>query len=252
MSDLRAFSSIREFILWRDSLDVAVGFVPTMGALHSGHSELIKRSAAENKVSVVSIFVNPTQFNSQEDLQKYPRTLENDLDMAKTSGASAVLLPTFDEIYPDKYRYKLSESEFSKELCGAERAGHFDGVLTVVMKLLQIVQPQKAYFGEKDFQQLQLISDMVRAFFVRTEIVACSTVREADGLAMSSRNVRLSSAGRELAPVLFRSLGAKTLAEARSALLSAGIEPEYLEEHYGRRFIAAFIDGVRLIDNVKL
>ena len=252
MSDLRAFSSIREFILWRDSLDVAVGFVPTMGALQSGHSELIKRSAAENKVSVVSIFVNPTQFNSQEDLQKYPRTLENDLDMAKTSGASAVLLPTFDEIYPDKYRYKLSESEFSKELCGAERAGHFDGVLTVVMKLLQIVQPQKAYFGEKDFQQLQLISDMVRAFFVRTEIVACSTVREADGLAMSSRNVRLSSAGRELAPVLFRSLGAKTLAEARSALLSAGIEPEYLEEHYGRRFIAAFIDGVRLIDNVKL
>jgi pantoate--beta-alanine ligase len=254
MSEIKVFDSISEFITYRDSLGAAsVGFVPTMGALHAGHAQLIKRSTAENDVSVLSIFVNPTQFNSQEDLKKYPRTLEGDLKVAATAGATAVLLPAFDEIYPDNYRYKIVENDFSKKLCGAHREGHFDGVLTVVMKLLQIVRPGKSYFGEKDFQQLQLITDMARAFFLRTEIVACPTVREADGLAMSSRNVRLTSKGRELAPVIYKTLqNSKTPDGARAALVEAGIEPEYLEEHYGRRFVAAFIDGVRLIDNVKL
>lgn len=255
MNEFTVFSSLKEFISFRDGLpgEARVGFVPTMGALHAGHAELLKQCASQNEVTVLSIFVNPTQFNSQDDLKKYPRTLEADLEEAKSAGATAVILPNFEEVYPDNYRYKLSETDFSKKLCGAHREGHFDGVLTVVMKLLQIVQPTKAYFGEKDFQQLQLITDMARTFFLRTEIIACPTVREADGLAMSSRNTRLSSAGRELAPILYKSLrNSKTTTETRATLLAAGIEPEYLEEHYGRRFVAAFIDGVRLIDNVKI
>lgn len=254
MSEPLVFTKISEFIAWRDSLptDQKVGLVPTMGALHAGHAELIKKSAAENQVTALTIFVNPTQFNNSEDLQKYPRTWESDLKLASLSGATVVLSPAFIEIYPDNYRYKLSEAEFSTKLCGANRPGHFDGVLTVVMKLLQLARPHKAYFGEKDFQQLQLIADMAKAFFLRTQIVGVPTVRESDGLAMSSRNVRLTATGRELAPVLFKAISSPTISDARALLDLAKVSPEYLEEHHGRRFIAAQIDGVRLIDNVKL
>lgn len=250
MSKLKVFTSIADFIKYRDGLpqSTTVGFVPTMGALHEGHTALIKQSASENQLTVLSIFVNPTQFSNIEDLEKYPRTWEQDLILAEAAGANVVLHPNYNEIYADNYRYKLTENDFSKKLCGTFRAGHFDGVLTVVMKLLQIVQARKAYFGEKDYQQLYLIQDMAKTFFLRTEVVGCKTVREADGLAMSSRNKRLTASGREKAPAIYQALKSAN----RKQLSELGIEVEYLEEHFNRRFIAAYIDGVRLIDNVEI
>lgn len=255
MNNVKVFTSIAEFVDFRNSLEqnLKIGFVPTMGALHAGHAELVKQSAAENDISILSIFVNPTQFNNPEDLQKYPRTLEQDLLVAGESGATAILTPGFDEIYPDKYRFQLTENSFSKKLCGLHRPGHFDGVLTIVMKLLHIVRPNRAYFGEKDFQQFQLISEMAKAFFLQTQVVGCRTVRETDGLAMSSRNVRLSIEGRKKAPLLYQALvDFNENEKAVGFLNSNGIEVEYLEEFYNRKFIAALIDGVRLIDNVEI
>jgi pantoate--beta-alanine ligase len=255
MSELKIFHSISEYRTFRRNLlsDVSVGFVPTMGALHKGHASLIEKSAAENNLTVLSIFVNPTQFNNPDDLKKYPRTWEADVELAKAAGANVILSPKYEELYADNYRFQLSEKEFSKKLCGAHRPGHFDGVLTVVMKLLQIVNPKKAYFGEKDFQQLQLIQDMTKAFFLPVEIVPGPTVREADGLAMSSRNVRLTPEGREKAPLLLKALkDGLSFEKAKQLLGEKQIELEYLEEHFGRRYIAAYIDGVRLIDNVKI
>ena len=173
---------------WRDfratltgQPDATLGFVPTMGALHAGHEALIERSVAENPLTALSIYVNPTQFNNPEDLENYPSTLEEDLAIAERLGTSVVFMPTYEEIYPDGFRYLVDETEFSRELCGAHRPGHFTGVLTVVMKLLNIVQPQRAYFGEKDHQQLTLVRDMVSAFFMDVQIVGVPTVREADG-----------------------------------------------------------------------
>lgn len=249
------FRSVKEFIAYRDQLpaDLSVGFVPTMGALHEGHASLLKRAKSENDLCVLSIFVNPTQFNNPEDLKKYPRTWEADLKIAEECGVDLVLYPEYQEMYSDNYRYILSEKEFSKKLCGAFRPGHFDGVLTVVMKLLQIVNCDKAYFGEKDYQQLQLIKDMVQSYFVRTEIVPCPTLRESDGLAMSSRNVRLTAEGRQKANLLYKALKElKDFDSAKKFLSVEKIELEYFEEHFGRRFIAAHIDGVRLIDNVAV
>jgi pantoate--beta-alanine ligase len=224
-----------------------------MGALYDGHASLLKKSASENDVTVLSIFVNPTQFNNPEDLKKYPRTWEADVEIAKAAGTNVILSPSYEELYADNYRFKISESEFSKKLCGAYRPGHFDGVLTVVMKLLGIVAADRAYFGEKDYQQLQLITDMVGTFFIRTEIIPCPIVRESDGLAMSSRNVRLSAEGRKKASLLYKVLcDGLSFEKAKSVLRDSQIEVEYLEEHFGRRFIAAYLEGVRLIDNVKI
>lgn len=254
MNEIKVFTSVAEFISFRDSLELnkKIGFVPTMGALHDGHADLIQRSSQDNDVSILSIFVNPTQFNNQDDLKKYPRTFESDLLLAQRNGVSAVFAPQFEDMYPDNYSFQISENSFSKILCGAHRPGHFDGVLTVVMKLLQIVNPHFAYFGEKDYQQLHLIQKMTKAFFLRANIVACETIREGDGLAMSSRNTRLTSDGRGLAPVLYKALSLPDLKEAAEFLNSNHIHVEYLEEHFNRRFIAAHIDGVRLIDNVAI
>ncbi len=253
MNDLLVFNSISEFAKYRSGISGTVGVVPTMGALHTGHASLIEQSARENSTTIVTLFVNPTQFNNPEDLKKYPRTWEADLSLAKKAGAQVVFSPSFEEIYPDQYLYKISENEFSKILCGAHRPGHFDGVLTIVMKLLQIANADRSYFGEKDYQQLKLIEGMATAFFIKTEITACKTLRESDGLAMSSRNVRLTPAGREKAPILFKALSqAPSAAEARKQIENVGVEVEYLEDHFNRRFVAAFIDGVRLIDNVQI
>lgn len=255
MNDLKIFESISDFIQYRDQnlISKKVGFVPTMGALHQGHASLLQRSSKENEVSVLSIYVNPTQFNNPDDLKKYPRTWEADLKVAQQNGIQIVIAPKYEEMYADNYRYKISENDFSKILCGAHRPGHFDGVLTVVMKFLNIVNPQKAYFGEKDYQQLQLIKDMTHAFFMKIKIVPCPTLREKDGLAMSSRNVRLTEEGRQKAPAIYQALkDSKSVNEAREKLQKQNIEIEYLEEHFGRRFIAAFIDQVRLIDNVQI
>lgn len=185
--------------------NLSLGFVPTMGALHQGHLSLVEKALEENDKTLVSLFVNPTQFDNQSDLEAYPNLVEEDMDKLKMAGVQYVLLPDFDMIYPDKYRYQVSENEESKLLCGAHRPGHFDGVLTVVMKLLNIAQAERAYFGEKDFQQLRLIQGMAEAFFMDTEIIACPLVREDDGLAMSSRNLRLTASERKKALSFSRS-----------------------------------------------
>ena len=230
----------------------SVGLVPTMGALHAGHLALLQRARAENQRVVLSIFVNPTQFNEPTDLASYPRTLETDLEQARPF-ADVVIAPTADEFYQDHFRYRVIETELSRRWEGVHRPGHFDGVLTIVMKLFNVVQPQRAYFGEKDWQQLQLVRGMVNAFFVPVEIVACPTVREPDGLALSSRNRRLSQLGRAHAMDFPRALRmARDAASAAANLKMHGFEVDYVEDYEGVRLGAVRIDGVRLIDNVRL
>jgi pantoate--beta-alanine ligase len=243
-----------EFRSWRQGLGGSeVGFVPTMGALHAGHVSLLDRARAENDVTVLSIFVNPTQFNDKKDFEKYPITWEADLSVATKAQVDAVFAPPASVMYPDDYKYKITERDFSRELCGASRPGHFDGVLTVVMKLLQVVQPMRAYFGEKDFQQLTLIQGLVKAFFLPVEIVPVATMRESDGLAMSSRNVRLTPEQREKAPLIYRLLReGKSAADVRRGLEAEGWKVDYVEDRGDRRFAAVFVGDVRLIDNVQL
>jgi pantoate--beta-alanine ligase len=229
-----------------------VGFVPTMGALHDGHMSLIERSRHENTVTVVSIFVNPTQFDDKKDLEAYPRTLDADLEMLAARKVDFVFAPSAREMYPNGYHYRVRESEVSPLLCGAHRPGHFDGMLTVVLKLLQIIGPTVAYFGEKDYQQLQLVKGLVESFFLPVEICGCPIVREPDGLAMSSRNKRLSPKARALAPRLFEILTrASASDEARTRLEREGFEVDYVEERWGRRLAAVRLGDVRLIDNVS-
>jgi pantoate--beta-alanine ligase len=230
----------------------AIGFVPTMGALHAGHRALLARARAENDRVVLSIFVNPTQFNDPSDLEKYPRTLESDLKLA-AGLVDDVIVPPAGELYPDNYAYRVTEEKFSRELEGAHRPGHFDGVLTVVLKLLNLVQPKRAYFGEKDWQQLRLVEGMVRALLLPVEIVACPTERDVDGLALSSRNRRLSHPARVRAaqfPLILRS--ARTVDVAADTLKSAGFDVDYVEDRDGVRLGAVRIENVRLIDNVRL
>lgn len=254
---MKVISSLPEWRSFRGTLQDTVGFVPTMGALHAGHASLLERSRRENQISVLSIYVNPTQFDDPKDLNAYPKTWDQDLKMAEGLGVDYVLHPKYEEIYPDGYRYKILENDFSKKLCGASRPGHFDGVLTVVMKLLNLVRPRKAYFGEKDFQQYRLIADLCAAFFLDVEIVPCPIVRESDGLAMSSRNLRLSKEQRNLAPRFYELLR-QPLSDERIAaeLRNAGFSVDYVETHGGRRFGAVRVgsadNNIRLIDNVPV
>ncbi len=230
-----------------------IGFVPTMGALHAGHASLVERCRAENDVVAVSLFVNPTQFNDPKDLGRYPRTLEADLELLRRLGTDEVLLPTADELYPDGYLFRVTCERLTAEMEGRHRPGFFDGVMTVVLKLLQLAGAGRAYFGEKDYQQLAVVKAMAADFFLPTEIVACPTVRAENGLALSSRNALLSEAGREKAAWIYRALtSAATPAAAREMLEAQGFTVDYVEEHWGRRFAAAFLEGVRLIDNVPV
>lgn len=245
--------SPKEAQLWRFGLKGSIGFVPTMGALHAGHESLLKRAYEENDFIVLSIFVNPTQFNDPNDFNKYPKTWDEDLKIAEKCGVDAIFYPQYANMYPDDYAFKVTESKNSTLLDGIHRPGHFDGVLSIVMKLFNIIAPTRAYFGEKDFQQLTLIQDMVKAFFLPVEIVPVETLRETDGLAMSSRNVRLTLNERALAPLIYKALTtASTATEAKGLLQDAGFKVDYIEELWGRRFAAASIGNVRLIDNVKL
>ena len=229
-----------------------LGFVPTMGALHAGHRALLECARGENERVVLSIFVNPTQFNDPGDLAKYPRTLEADLELA-AGLVDDVIIPTVADLYPDDYRYRLVENSLSCALEGAHRPGHFDGVLTVVLKLLSLVRPQRAYFGEKDWQQLALVRGMAAAFFLQCEIVGCPIVRDPDELALSSRNRRLSPAGRAQAAAFPRILReSENTAIAASALAAAGFEVDYVEQRDGVRLGAVRLEGVRLIDNVRI
>jgi pantoate--beta-alanine ligase len=244
---------------WRDErrrqarAGLTLGVVPTMGALHDGHLSLVRRSRAENDRTLVTIFVNPTQFDDPKDLSAYPRTLDEDLALLEAEGTDFVLVPAAPDLYPDGYRYRVTETERSRELEGAFRPGHFDAVLTVVLKLLQIAAAERAYFGEKDWQQLTLVQGMARAFFLPTAIIACPTVRESSGLAMSSRNRRLSADDRRKAPELHRVLAsASTADEAERDLLADGFSVDYVEDREARRLAAVRLGDVRLIDNVPL
>lgn len=252
---MRVIYDMSEWQALRRELSGRVGFVPTMGALHAGHASLLERSVLEQDFTVLSIYVNPTQFNDPKDLQNYPSTLEDDLALAQQLGVDAVLLPDYATLYSDGFRYQVNETEFSETLCGQNRPGHFTGVLTVVMKLLNLVQPAAAYFGKKDYQQYLLVKDMCAAFFMQVDIVGCETVREADGLAMSSRNKLLNARARCQASGFNRLLNKPESDECvRARLTDMGFQVDYVETRQGRRFGAVVVDSggrsVRLIDNV--
>ena len=255
-----------------------VGFVPTMGALHQGHLELVRRSVKENDITACSIFVNPIQFNNREDLLKYPRTLDKDLEMLEKGGCDLVLVPSVEEMYPEPVTTNYDFGDLDKVMEGAHRPGHFNGVAIVVKKLFDIFQPHRAYFGEKDFQQLRIIQSLVRIEHIPVEIIPCPTVREPDGLAMSSRNRRLSEKERAVAPEIYRTLIlAKDLAKkiplqelkaiCRKNLEDKGFIADYFEitdietlhplnnwedSREVIACVAAFLGPVRLIDNMIL
>ena len=197
----------------------SIGFVPTMGALHEGHVSLVKRAVSENEVVAVSLFVNPTQFNDKNDLKNYPRTPEKDLALLESAGVHYVFMPTENEIYPEPDTRQFDFGMLDKVMEGEHRPGHFNGVAQVVSKLFDIVQPQRAYFGQKDFQQLAIIRELVRKFNYDIDIVACPILREADGLAMSSRNMLLTPEKRASAPLI-----SKTLFEARNIMGEKTVE----------------------------
>ena len=241
-----------------------VAFVPTMGALHAGHESLIKIAQEKSNQVVVSIFVNPLQFENQEDLANYPRTPEADIKIAEKAGATKVWLPTFEEIYPQDPEI-IPAGPIGEVFEGVHRFGHFDGVLTVVKRLFDLVNPNFAVFGEKDFQQLFLIRQMVAKYKLPVEIIAAPIIREADGLALSSRNFRLSAKGRKSALVISKALreGGGDLVEIKKILASeSGFTLDYAEVIDAQTFeratsdtsikrviIAGWVEGVRLLDN---
>lgn len=273
----RKIEEIREVLARVRRMGATIGFVPTMGALHEGHGRLIDRARQETDCVVVSVFVNPIQFDRKDDLEKYPRDLEADLKFCTQRNADLVFAPSVEEMYPEEQKTFVEVHGVSEGLCGAFRPGHFRGVATVVLKLLNIVQPHRAYFGEKDAQQLAVVRKMVLDLNVPVEIVPVPTVREADGLALSSRNQRLSPEERQIAPVLFQALvvaqkyiasGVKdpaTVKAAASAVLARqpAIRLEYLEivdpesmqpvaaiNAPVRVAAAVWLGSVRLIDNL--
>ena len=255
-----------------------VGLVPTMGALHAGHASLVKRSVAENDVTVVSDFVNPTQFNDLNDLAKYPRTLDADCRLLEDCGVSFVFAPSVEEIYPEPDTRQFSFAPLDTVMEGIYRPGHFNGVCQIVSKLFDIVKPDRAYFGEKDFQQLAIIREMVKQMHFPLQIVGCPIVREADGLALSSRNARLSEEQRAQALKISQTLFAsrdyaathsvdETKQFVEEAIHQApGLELEYFElvdgntlqsiaswddTAYAVGCITVYCGEVRLIDNIK-
>jgi pantoate--beta-alanine ligase len=251
MKILRSLSEIHDY---RAEHPQQIAFVPTMGNLHDGHLKLVTQARAFSPIVLASIYVNPTQFNDPTDFAKYPRTIEEDLEKLQQAGCSAVYLPAEGDLYPDDYRFQIKETDFSRTLCGQFRPGHFEGVLTIVMKLLHLSGARWLILGLKDYQQYRLVSDLCRAFFVPVEVIGVETVREPSGLAMSSRNNRLTAQARQqIAPQLFRVISEPHYSDekCRQTLEDLGFHVEYVESHFGRRFVAAFLEGVRLIDNVE-
>lgn len=250
---MKIISDLEEWRRARAQVQGSLGFVPTMGDLHEGHLSLVRRARAENSAVAVSLFVNPTQFNQPSDFEKYRRVPEQDAALLKEAGVGLVLSPNAKDMYPDNYAVRVEETEDSRVLEGEFRPGHFTGVLTVVLKLLLLAQATRAYFGEKDFQQLLLVRKMAAALFLPTAIVPCETVRAGDGLALSSRNVRLSPEEREKAPLLPRLLmSGLPDGEIKKQLDAAGFKTEYVATKWNRRLAAAWLGDTRLIDNVPL
>lgn len=230
-----------------------VGFVPTMGALHAGHLSLVERAKKECDVVIVSIFVNPTQFNNPEDLKTYPNRIADDLKILQDHSVDYLFLPTPEEIYPNGYHYKVHEDDWSMGLCGATRPGHFDGVLTVLIKLFNLVKPTKVYMGLKDYQQWKVVKGMADDFFMDVDVVGAPTVRSEEGLALSSRNLKLTQDQKQIAIQFAQILASpKPLAEIRQNLEALDLKIDYLEERWGRRFAAVFVGDVRLIDNIEV
>ncbi len=206
MKVFKKIDEIRKYIKEQQKEGKTIGLVPTMGYLHEGHLSLIKKSSEENNITVVSIFVNPTQFGENEDLDQYPRDLERDVKLAEKANATAIFASEAEEIYPKGYQTYVNVKHLTKHLCGLRRPGHFKGVTTIVTKLFNIINPDKAYFGQKDAQQAIVIKRMVKDLNLDIEIVVCPIVRESDGLAKSSRNTYLSKEERNQSTVLFLSL----------------------------------------------
>jgi len=258
---------------------LTIGFVPTMGALHEGHLSLLRQSNADNDISICSIFVNPIQFNNEGDLKEYPRTLDNDYKKLEESDCDLVFAPSVDEMYPGEVTDTYDFGQLERVMEGAHRPGHFNGVAVVVKRLFEICSPHRAYFGEKDFQQLMIIRALVALENIAVEIIGCPIIREPDGLAMSSRNVRLSEEEREYAAYINKALskiseraGKKPIEEFLRIFTDRlnslpGMEVEYLtiadestllpvqtwdEAEHIRVFIATFLGDVRLIDNQKV
>lgn len=273
---LRTEKELREVLNGHAARQEAVGFVPTMGALHEGHAMLLERAAEECPVTVLSIFVNPTQFGPKEDFSKYPRTFEADLEVARSKGVQYVFAPEPATIYPPGYSTYINVEGVTEPLCGAFRPGHFRGVATVVFRLFTLVRPQVAYFGQKDLQQCLVIDRMVRDLGLPVKIAICPTVREEDGLAKSSRNRYLSNEERSRATVIFRAmeevrkayqageLSVSALLEKANAMLAT--VPEWRTQYCEIRSlpslgeiervegpaaiaIAGFLGTTRLIDN---
>lgn len=256
----------------------SIGLVPTMGALHEGHASLVKRSVEENEVTVVSVFVNPTQFNDKGDLERYPRTLEADCALLSALGTDYVFAPSVEEVYPEPDTRVFDFTPLDKVMEGVYRPGHFNGVAQIVSKLFMYVEPHRAYFGEKDFQQLAIIREMVRQEGFNLDIIGCPIVREADGLALSSRNALLSTEQRHIALAISKALFASqeyakqhTLADTKKMVEEAiaateGLELEYYEVVDGNTLqpvhnwdeadyivgcITVYCGKVRLIDNIR-
>jgi len=278
---MKVFSTIADLkaeVAAQKAAGKTIGLVPTMGALHAGHASLVKKCASENDVTVVSVFVNPTQFNDKNDLKNYPRTLEKDTELLQSVGCNLIFAPSEDEIYPEPDTRVFDFAPLDKVMEGKYRPGHFNGVAQIVSKLFDIVTPDKAYFGEKDFQQLAIIREMVKQLGLPLEIIACPIVREADGLALSSRNARLTDSQRKkavtISKVLFESRNfapSKSIAELTDWVIDnvnkeSELRVEYFEIVDGNTLqavsdwnqtdyivgcITVFCGEVRLIDNIR-
>lgn len=262
---LRTKKALRALVAsWR-AKGRSVGFVPTMGALHSGHAALVRRSARDNDKTIVSVFVNPLQFGPNEDYGRYPRALPADRRLVAAAGADAVYAPSAQEMYPKGFRTFVEVEGLSDLYCGKYRPGHFRGVATVVLKLFNQVQADRAYFGEKDWQQVRILESMIADLDIALQLVRVPTVRERDGLALSSRNAYLSPAERRAAPALRAALEAgkkearrphsrpETVgASVRRALAGTGLKLQYASVLDGRLLAAAYLGRTRLIDNIRL
>ncbi|MCK5505296.1 MAG: pantoate--beta-alanine ligase [Thermodesulfovibrionia bacterium] len=226
----------------------AIGFVPTMGALHEGHLSLVKRSKDENDVTVVSIFINPTQFGPDEDFQRYPRDMEGDSEKLSALDVGVLLMPESGEMYPEGYSTSIDIGSIGRILCGGSRPGHFNGVATVVAKLFNIVVPDRAYFGQKDFQQTAVLKKLVEELDFDMDIVVCPIVRETDGLAMSSRNSYLNPEERKAAAVLF-----KTLKHGEKLILTENLDSaDDVREAMEKLIRSEHLAGIDYIDIVNL
>lgn len=278
MKVINKIEELKKFLSQERENGKHIGLVPTMGALHAGHLSLVKRCVAENDVCVVSIFVNPTQFNDKHDLETYPRTLDNDCALLEPAGCTYVFAPSVEEVYPEPDTRVFDLGSVAAVMEGPRRPGHFNGVAQVVSKLFYIVEPDKAYFGEKDFQQIAVIREMVKQLSLPVQIVDCPICREADGLALSSRNTRLTPELRKKAPLIAKTLhDSLALAPKQSVQAvhdfvvdtinkEADMEVEYYEIVDGHSMqpilqwsdtdypvgcITVYCGDVRLIDNIK-